>query len=231
MNVSHPFFVGEHFSLCKDGTQASWVQFWDDRANIGPVITALLQMRSAYEDCLIARQQIRIPKSKRKNILQSSLLRFYWHSFQHHAYIFHEKIGLLLKVVETLPYDIDRGVGVTKLAGLRKIATKKLATLKKARGEIVHGWTREHPAMYRLGMVEILSEASGVGVGFGGPSDVVGHAKDAAYDVRQDIKGWETQLGELNDQIVIATVGLLLPQVERFNSTYTNKVALLERRA
>ncbi len=223
MNASHPFFVGEHFYLLEDGTQANWLQFWEERARIGPVITALLQMRSAYEDCLIARQQIRIPKSKRKNILQSSLLRFYWHSFQHHAYIFHEKIGLLLKIVEKLPYDINRDCGSEKLKVLRKDATKKLATLKRARGEIVHGWTREHPAMYQLGMVEILSDASNLGIG--NRYDVVGHAQDAATDVRLDIKKWEAQLWEISNELISTTVELLLAQVEQFNFAYATKVA------
>lgn len=227
MNITH-FFIAKKFALSANGNMSDWKAFWHERASIGPCITALLQANAAFEDCLIARKQIRVPRTKRRSSLQSSLLRFYWQSFQHHAYIFHEKIGLLRKEIAKLPYNFEPNSPAVIVTQLHQKAKKELFELKRTRGEIVHSWTREHPAVYVLGMVEILTENEeliGTSRKYG---DLVGHSIDAAYDIRRDIKKWETKLETLNEELLVEIAKILVPQINFFNSKF-KELVLIEK--
>lgn len=221
---AHPYFIAEKFVLGSTGSIQDWKGFWNDRGSIGPSITAILQANSAFKDCLIARRQIRVPSSKRRTMLQSSVLRFYWHSFQHHAYIFHEKIGLNANQARHLPYNFNGEDPVGKWETIKKQATKSLLGLKKERGETVHQWTKEHPAVYLLGMVEILSEAAPEEEISKGIRDIVGHLQDATYDVRHDIEIWEKKLEVLHTQVVALAAEVLLPQIANFKKIYDGKI-------
>ena len=149
-------------------------------------------------------------------------MRFYWQSFQHRAYIFHEKIGLLTKVVADLPYQQLPSFKAQQILTLRKNATRKLSALKKERGQIVHSWTIEHRAVYLLGMVELLSKDKSQEISR--DHDVVGHSIDSAYDIRHDIERWEKELCSINAQIVAEGTAILLPQVEMFNQKFNDLV-------
>ena len=224
MQACRPNFISEKFSRKVECTAKDWQEFWEIRERIGLTITALLQTNSAFEDSMIARSQIRIPKSKRVTILQSSLLRFYWQSFQHHAYIWEQKIGLLAKQIEKIPFEYCDISREKQFLILRKNASNELSELKKERGMTVHSWTKEHSAMYRLGMIEVLSEDLFTRNKLPGVQDVVGHAIDAAYDVKKDIKKWEKVMGEINEEIITHAVKVLLLEINGFNEKFKNKI-------
>lgn len=215
MQICGPHFVKVKWSTPTSFSSKRSDRIWSERGKIGPTITALLQLDSAFEDCLIARRLLSKTRLKSNKTKLTSMLRFVWQGFHHSTYIYYEKIGLLNKQFAELPYQ---GLGQINLVEMKKSSKKQLLELIQSRGETVHSWHRDHKSIYTLGMVEILSEHEKLSdIAKEKNYDLDGHTQDAIYDLKFELKKWEQVLFQVHCEKYTSATNLLIKHVEKFN--------------
>jgi hypothetical protein len=222
------FFLINDFIRRSDCTDKQWDDFWLERSKIGPCITALLQLDSSHKDCLVARKLTRTRAAQARQQNTSMKLRFLWQSFQHHIYIYTEKIGLLQKCLSELPYVQNLSTSHFDVSVFRKRALSRFKPIHRIRGQIVHEWTVDHQSINILAMIEVLALDEGNHELPTPVHDVENHAKDAAYSIRQEMLEWESKLLELNDEIISRGCAFVDCHVKEFNKRYADLISINE---
>jgi hypothetical protein len=136
MEICWQHFFKKNWNMPASFSSEKSERIRSERRKIGPTITALLQLDSAFEDCMIARKLLSRTRLKSNKTKLTAMLRFVWQGFHHSTYIYHEKIGLLSKQFAELPYQ---GLGQINLAEMKKFSKKQLSQLIQSRGEIECG--------------------------------------------------------------------------------------------
>ena len=184
MEASRPHFIAREWGLSGTCSPSIIRELSSRRARIGPCISALMQLDSAFDDCacpLSLMRKLRFGKSSPK---YSTRLRLYWTAFLNACYTYSEKVKLVTKQCELAKRDFGNAEIVGSFSDLRKRTIKLLHPYIRERGEVVHEWHRDHQGIFVLGMVEIL----GVDKDSRYHDDIHGHFDDAKHRILQDVK-------------------------------------------
>jgi hypothetical protein len=190
-----------------------------DRATLGPCISALMQLDSAFDDCDCAFSLVKRLNWSKALPKYSVRLRLFWVSFLNSCYMYSEKIKLVADQCKSADTILGNPELISSFASHVKNATKILRPFIRERGEIVHSWHKDHRAIEFLGMVEIISDSNALNKKNDGKgiNNVRGHFVDTRHEVLNDMTQGLSKLRSFHDPLLRQTAEALTEAIIKFN--------------
>jgi hypothetical protein len=206
-------FVAENWSLSGLLNVATREQISSSRSNIGPCITALLQLDGSVEECRFAAESVRNMRWSSGFKKNSFRLRLYRFAFLNACYSYTERIKLVSDQFKLAETDLASPTIMGVVGAALKSAKKQLRPFNQERGEIVHSWHHDHRAIYLLSMVETLADIDAEKYGH----DVRGHYADSRYDILSELKRGIAEIERLHAPLLREAAIVLKDSVLAFN--------------